>query len=169
MMPGEKIMDIAELSPIWVIADVYEYELANIPPRHRGRDITLAALPGKTYKARVDYIYPALSAETRTAKVRLVMPNPSAELKPEMYANVEFKTPTGKALAVPVDAVIDTGLRSVVYADMGNGVFELREVKRGAESEGMVEILTGLKEGERVAAAGAFLIDSEARLRGIVK
>lgn len=168
MMPGDKIVDIAGLSSLWVIADVYEFELQHIKPGMPA-DVTVASYPGRAFPSKVDFIYPTLSAQTRTAKVRLLLSNPKGELKPEMYANVELRVPLGPRLSVPSDAVIDTGVRNIIYVDKGDGYFEPREVTRGMEANGMIEIIGGLKEGEPVAASGAFLIDSEARLRGVVK
>lgn len=168
MMPGEKIVDIAELSTVWVLADVYEFELADIRPG-MGAELTVASYPGKVFHSKVDFIYPVLSSQTRTAKVRLVLPNPGGLLRPEMYADVTLNVPMGSRLAVPSDAIIDTGVRSIVYVEKGEGYFEPREVTRGAAAGGLVEILKGLNDGDRVAASGAFLIDSEAKLRGVVK
>ncbi len=168
VMPGEKIVDVAELSTLWALADVYEFELANIRPGMPA-ELTLTSYPGRVFHSKVDFIYPVLSTQTRTAKVRLVLPNPRGDLRPEMYANVEIRVPLGPRLSVPSDAVIDTGVRNVVFVDKGEGQFEPREVTTGIEAGDRVEIINGLTEGEPVAAAGAFLIDSEAKLRGVEK
>jgi Cu(I)/Ag(I) efflux system membrane fusion protein len=110
-----------------------------------------------------------LSEETRTAQVRFSLPNPDRQLKPQMFTNLELDVNMGSRLVIPEDAVIDTGERQIVYVDKGEGNFEPRLVTLGGASEGMVEVLSGLKLNERVAASANFLIDSEARLKGIVK
>ncbi len=166
--PGEKLFDIADLSTVWVISDIYEYELSLIRAGDTAK-ITMSSFPGKEFIARIDYIYPVLAGETRTAKVRFSMPNPGGQLKPQMFTNVELKISMGRKLVVPEDAVIDTGTRQIVYVDKGDGNFEPREVTVGTRSDGMAEIVKGLKPKEKVAAAATFLIDSEARLKGIVK
>jgi len=163
--PGEKLFDLADLSTVWVIAEVYEYELPWVRPG-RAAVVRLSNLPDAQYPAVVDYIYPTFSEETRTAKVRFVLKNPGEVLRPGMYARADIAIDLGERLVVPREAVIDTGERQVVYAEVRPGAFELREVKIGAEAGGMVEIAAGLKEGEKVATAAAFLIDSETRLKG---
>jgi len=168
VMPGEKLFDIADLSAVWVIADIYEYELPLIKAGETAR-ISLSYFPGKEFSSMIDYVYPTLAGETRTAKVRFSIPNPGGQLKPQMYSNVEVKINMGKRLAIPEDAVIDTGTRQIVYVDRGEGYFEPREVTLGLRADGMVEVIKGLKAKERVASAANFLIDSEAKLKGIVK
>jgi Cu(I)/Ag(I) efflux system membrane fusion protein len=168
VMPGEKLFDIADLSTVWIISDIYEYELPMIRAGDTAK-ISMSYFPGKEFTAVIDYVYPVLASETRTVKVRFSIPNPGGQLKPGMFTNVELKVNLGKRLVVPQDAVIDTGMRQIVYVDKGDGNFEPRDVVAGIRSDGMVEILKGLKEKERVATAATFLIDSEARLKGIVK
>jgi membrane fusion protein, copper/silver efflux system len=168
VMPGDKLFDIADLSAVWIISDIYEYELPMIHAGDMAR-ISLSYFPGKTLLARVDYIYPVLASETRTTKVRFSVPNPEGKLKPGMFTNVDLKINMGKKLVVPQDAVIDTGTRQIVYVDKGGGYFEPRDVVTGIRSDGMVEVLKGLRAQERVASAATFLIDSEARLKGVVK
>jgi len=165
---GEKLFDLADLSTLWVISDIYVYELPLIKVGHPAK-ISLAFLPGKEFTSRIDYIYPLLAGETRTAKVRFIIPNPGGQLKPQMFTNVEIKIDLGKRLGIPEDAVIDTGTRKVVYVDKGEGYFEPRDVTLGVQGEGMVEVTKGLRAGEKVAAAANFLIDSEAKLKGVVQ
>ncbi|MBI5103104.1 MAG: efflux RND transporter periplasmic adaptor subunit [Nitrospirae bacterium] len=165
-MPGDRLFDIADLGSVWVIADVYEHDLPFVREGHSA-NIGLSYFPGKEFKAKVDYVYPALAGETRTAKIRFTLPNPGGVLKPQMFTNVELKVDLGKRLAVPEEAVIDTGLRQVVYVDKGEGNFEPREVTTGVRADGLVEITKGLKSGEKVASAANFLIDSEAQLKGV--
>lgn len=166
VMPGEKLFDVADLSSIWVIADIYEYELPLIKVGNRAL-ITLAYLPGKELSSQIDYIYPSISAETRTVKIRLKLNNPNYQLKPQMFANVELKINLGKKLMIPESAVIDTGRGMVAYVDLGNGSFEPREIKAGLRSDGYIEVLRGLKIGERVVSSANFLVDSEAQLKGV--
>jgi Cu(I)/Ag(I) efflux system membrane fusion protein len=165
-MPGEKLFDLADLSTVWVIADIYEFELPLIRVGLTAR-VRLSYLPDKEFISKIDYIYPMLSGESRTARVRLVIPNPGGSLMPQMFANIEITIDLGKRLAVPDQAVIDTGTRKIVYVDKGEGNFEPREVVTGLRADTMVEVVQGLKEGDRVASSANFLIDSEAQLRGV--
>jgi Cu(I)/Ag(I) efflux system membrane fusion protein len=166
VMPGEKLFDVADLSTLWIVADIYEYELPMIKVGATAK-IGLSYFPGREFSSRIDYVYPALSGETRTAKVRFTVPNPGGRLKPQMFTNVEVKIDMGKKLAIPDDAVIDTGTRQIVYVDKGEGLFEPREVMLGVRAEGFREALMGLKAGEKVASSATFLIDSEAQLKGV--
>jgi len=166
VMPGEKLFDLADLSTVWVLSDIYEYELASIRVGDTAR-LTLSYFPGKEFSSRIDYVYPTLSGETRTAKVRFAIANPEGRLKPQMFTNVEVKIALGKGLAIPDDAVIDTGTRQIVYVDKGDGNFEPREVMLGLRAEGFREVIKGLKAGEKVASSATFLIDSEAQLKGV--
>jgi Cu(I)/Ag(I) efflux system membrane fusion protein len=166
VMPGEKLFDVADLSTVWVIADIYEYELSSIRVGETA-SISLSYIPGKEFKSKIDYVYPTLSGETRTARVRFSIPNPDGRLKPQMFSTVEIKINLGSKLAVPDDAVIDTGARQIVYVDKGEGYFEPREVMLGLRAQGYREVLMGLKAGEKVAASAAFLVDSEAQLKGV--
>ena len=166
VMPGEKLFDVADLSSLWVIADIYESELALIKVGNKAL-ITLAYLPGKELSSQIDYIYPTISAETRTVKVRLKLANPESKLKPQMFTNVEIKINLGRKLMIPESAAIDTGKGMVVYVDLGNGAFEPREIKVGLRTDGYIEVLRGLKAGEKVVSAANFLVDSEAQLKGV--
>lgn len=167
IMPGEKLFDIADLSTVWVIADIYENEIAFIKQGQKAK-ITLSYLPGKPIEAVIDYIYPDLSAETRTVKVRFVIQNHDSLLKPQMFTNVELETELGNRLVIPEEAIIDTGMRKLIYVAKDNDSFEPREVTTGIIADGMVEIVSGLKQGEKIASSGNFLIDSEAQLKGII-
>ena len=166
VMPGEKLYDIADLSNLWVIADIYEAELALIKVGDKA-SITLAYLPGKEISSQIDYIYPSISPETRTVKVRLKLVNSESKLKPQMFTNVEIKINLGRKLMIPESAVIDTGKGMVAYVDLGNGAFEPREIKAGLRTDGYVEVLRGLTEGEKIVSAANFLVDSEAQLKGV--
>lgn len=161
--PGMPLYKIADLSTVWVIADIYEYEL---PLLREGQEatITLAYYPGAVWQGTVDYIYPYLETQTRTNKVRFVVPNPEHKLKPGMYANMELKVNLGERLGVPESAVLHSGVRKLVFIDRGEGRLEPREVSLGTQADGYWEVLGGLKEGERIASSGNFLIDSESKL-----
>jgi Cu(I)/Ag(I) efflux system membrane fusion protein len=166
VMPGEKLFDVADLSHVWIMADIYEHELPFVKVGQTAR-ITLSYFPGKELSSKIDYIYPTISADTRTAKIRLTLPNPQGQLKPQMFTNVEIRIDLGKKLTIPDSAVIDTGKGQVVYVDKGDGAFEPREVELGLRADGAVEVLRGIKAGEKVASSANFLIDSEAQLKGI--
>jgi Cu(I)/Ag(I) efflux system membrane fusion protein len=166
VMPGDKLYDIVDLSSVWILADIYEYELPVIKVGEQAA-ITLTYLPGKEFLSKIDYIYPTLAGETRTAKVRFSLTNPGGQLKPQMFTNVLLKINLGKRLVVPEDAIIDTGVRQIVYVDKGDGNFEPREVSVGLRTEKMVEVTQGLRVGEKVASSANFLIDSEAKLKGV--
>lgn len=166
VMPGEKLFDIADLSTLWIIADIYEYELPFVKAGQPAR-ITLSYFPGKELSSKIDYIYPTISADTRTTKVRLTLPNPGGQLKPQMFTNVEIRISLGKRLVIPESAVIDTGTSQVVYVEKGDGAFEPREVELSLRADGAVEVLRGIKAGEKVVSSANFLIDSEAQFRGI--
>jgi Cu(I)/Ag(I) efflux system membrane fusion protein len=167
VMPGMALYKLADLSFVWLYADIYEYEL---PFVRLGQDasIQLSYIPGEMFRGKAIYIYPSLNPETRTAKVRFEFPNPHEKLKPEMYANVEIKVHLGQKLAVPEGAIIDTGIRQLAIVDKGSGYFEPREVKVGAKVDNYYEVIKGLKAGERVVTSANFLIDSESKLKEAV-
>jgi Cu(I)/Ag(I) efflux system membrane fusion protein len=168
VQPGEKLFDLVDTFTIWVVSDIYEQDLAQVRVGQKA-EVTLDALPGKVFTSTIEYVSPLLAGETRTAKVRFTLENQAGVLKPQMFANVEIKIPLGQRLVVPDTAVIDTGVRQLVYVDKGDGNFEPRTVSVGVKAEGMAEILSGLHAGEQVASAATFLIDSEARLKGAVQ
>ncbi len=165
IMPGATLYKIGDLSSIWVIADIYEYELPFIKIGDRAQ-ITLTYFPGESFEGTATYIYPSIDPKTRTAKVRFDLPNPEYKLKPDMWANVELKIPLGKKLVVPEDAVMDSGTMQMVFLDLGQGFFESRHVQVGSRVQGYYEILSGLKAGEKVVTSANFLIDSESKLSG---
>jgi Cu(I)/Ag(I) efflux system membrane fusion protein len=167
IMPGTALYKLADLSVVWVYADIYEYELPFIRLGQQGT-VQLSYLPGEAFTGKAIYIYPSLDPSTRTAKVRFEFPNPHGKLKPEMYANVEIKVHLGSKLAVPEGAIIDTGIRQLAIIDKGSGYFEPREVKVGAKVDNYYEVIRGLKAGERVVTSANFLIDSESKLKEAV-
>jgi membrane fusion protein, copper/silver efflux system len=166
VMPGEKLVDIADLSTVWIWADIYEYELPLIKVGDKAT-IQLSYMPGRQFSTRIDYINPVLEGETRTAKARFTIPNETGLIKPQMFTNVELTINLGRTLAVPSEAIINTGVRKVAYVDKGDGNFEPREVITGTQTDKMIEIRAGLKAGEKVASSANFLIDSEAKLKGV--
>jgi Cu(I)/Ag(I) efflux system membrane fusion protein len=167
VMPGVALFKLADLSIVWLIADVYEYELPFIRLGQQA-SVQLSYIPGEIFTGKAIYIYPSLNPETRTAKVRFELPNSHGKLKPEMYANVEIKVHLGQKLTVPEGAIIDTGLRQLAIIDKGNGYFEPREVKVGSKMDNYYEVIKGLKAGERVVTSANFLIDSESKLKEAV-
>ena len=167
VMPGAALFKLADLSVVWIYADIYEYEL---PLIRLGQvaSVKLAYLPSETFTGKVIYIYPSLDPKSRTAKVRLEFANPKGRLKPEMYADVNLKIDLGEKLAVPEGAVIDTGIRQVAFIDKGSGYFEPREVKLGVKVDNYYEVIEGLKPGDRVVTSANFLIDSESKFKEAV-
>lgn len=164
VMPDTDLYTIVDLSRVWILADVFEYEAPNMHMGEPAR-VSLQALPGKTFVARIDYIQPQVDPMTRTLKVRLNMDNPGMLLKPDMYADVEFRVSLPAKLTVPREAVLDAGERKTVFVDRGNGYFEPRQVKTGERDGDRVQILSGLTAGERVVTSGNFLIDSESQMK----
>jgi Cu(I)/Ag(I) efflux system membrane fusion protein len=165
MSAGAILFRIADLSTVWVLADVPEYELANVEPG-QSATIRIRSLPGQTFQGRVSLIYPQVSKETRTTKVRIELPNPDGLLRPDMYADVEIAARTDRpVLAVPDSAVIDTGTRQIVILDQGEGRFEPRQVSIGTQGGGFTEIRSGVASGDRVVVAANFLIDAESNLK----
>jgi RND family efflux transporter MFP subunit len=166
--PDMNLLDIADLSRVWVIASVYEYELPYVKAGQQAT-MTLSYLPGKAYTGRVVLIYPVLEAASRTAQVRLEFENREMDLKPEMYADVELHGDMGTRLAIPESALIASGTRNVVFVSQGDGYFQPREVRLGLRLDDVVEILEGLGEGETVVTSGNFLIDSESRMKAALE
>jgi membrane fusion protein, copper/silver efflux system len=165
VMAGQPLFDIADLSHVWVLADIYESELPSIRAGSRA-DVTIASLPGRTFLGQVTFIAPLVDEMTRTVKVRIEIENRTGELKPDMYADVSIESPPHDAVVVPDDAVLQTGTRSIVFI-ASDGRFEPREVQTGRKAEGLFEIVHGLAGGERVVTQANFLIDSESRLRRV--
>jgi len=167
---GETLFRIADIGQVWVLADIFEQDLAQL---RLGQtvNVKVQALPGRQFGGRIALIYPTVGRETRTAKVRVEIPNPDFALRADMYASVEIEAPAGAlpAVTVPPSAVIDSGVRQVVLVERGEGRFEPRAVKLGQRGEDAVEILQGVEEGERVVVAANFLIDAESNLRAALQ
>ena len=168
-MPGEALYKIADLSSLWLLAEVFEQDLAWIASGQEAA-IRVNAYPDKVFRGKVAFVYPTVTPETRTARVRIELPNPGRLLKPDMYASVEIaiRQRGQNHLTVSDSAVLDSGVRQIVLVGRGEGKFEPREVKLGQRGEGYVEVLEGLKEGETVVVSANFLIDAESNLKAAV-
>ena len=167
--PGDVLFRIADHRLVWVVIDVAERDLAQVA---LGTKVTIRprALVGRSFDGTVTLIYPHLNAATRTARIRIEVPNPDELLRPEMYVDAEIETGTpGPVLAVPESAVLDSGSRQAVLVDKGEGRFEPREVKLGRRGGGFVEVTEGVSEGEAVVISANFLIDAESNLKAALK
>jgi len=162
--PEDSLFDIVDLSRVWVLADVYEYELPRLK-LGQSAAMTLAYWPGRSWSGRISYIYPAVDPKTRTVKVRFDVANPEHALKADMYTDVTIAIEPHAALTVPEDAVLETGTRRLVFVAAAGGQLEPREVTTGERAGGFYEVKRGLAAGERVALGAAFLLDSESRLQ----
>lgn len=163
--PATRLYLIADLSTVWVYADIYEYELPWVSEGD-GVVMTLASVPGRTFEGTLDYIFPYAESETRTTKVRLVFDNPDRALRPEMFADVTiFAAEKPDQVVVPAEAVVRSGDYNQVFVVNDDGNFEPRRVSLGVESQGSVAIASGLDAGDRVVVSAQFLVDSESSLR----
>jgi RND family efflux transporter MFP subunit len=165
--PSQNLFTIADLSNIWVLGDVYEQDIASI---HEGQTahMKLTALPGEEFDGKISFIYPSVSQQTRTMKVRIEFSNPSMQIRPGMYAEVEVEHGGAPTLIVPSDAVLDGGQTQYAFVVHDKNHFEPRLLKLGHTSDDWAEVLSGLKEGEEVVTSANFLIDSESRLKAAV-
>jgi Cu(I)/Ag(I) efflux system membrane fusion protein len=161
---GDMPYEITDLSEVWVLADVYESDLART---RVGMPATLSlqAYPDKTFTGRVLFIDPVLDPKTRTAKVRIAFANPRGELRPEMFGEVTLRAAAREGLRIPSDAVIDSGTKKVVFVSLGDGKFQPREVEVGQSDGDHVEVVSGLEPGQQVVVRANFLVDSESRLK----
>ncbi len=167
-MPGEALYMIADLSAVWVVADVFEQDIGLVKMGAKAK-VRINAYPDKLFEGKVSYVYPTLNAATRTVPVRVELANPGMLLKPSMFAQVELPVSAkGAVVTVPTSAVIDSGTRQIVLVQQGEGRFEPREVKLGARSDTYVEVIDGVKDGELVVVAANFLIDAESNLKAAV-
>jgi membrane fusion protein, copper/silver efflux system len=166
--PGAELYTIADLSRIWILADIYEYELSFVKVGQPA-SVSLSYGPGTVLTGRVGFIYPTLDPKTRTAKVRFELGNPLEKLKPDMYANVELRVNMGTRLAIPQEAIIESGQKQVVFLHLGGGKLEPRQIRTGLKTGELTEVLAGLKEGEHIVTSANFLIDSESRLKSAVE
>ncbi len=164
IMPGESLFKVADLSRVWVEAEVFEKDLSLVREGQHGM-VSFEGYPGEMFHGSVTYIYPTVSASSRTGKVRLELSNPDLRLKPGMYSKVELQGPAlEETLLVPRTAVLQTGERSVVFHRMSNGQLHPMEVVTGLGTGNQVQILSGLREGDVVVSSATFLIDAESNL-----
>ena len=161
---GDMPFEIVDLSRVWVLADAYESDLRHVKVGIPTK-LTLKAFPDRTFTGRVAFVDPILDPKTRTAKVRVEFPNPTGELKPEMFGDVVFQGESRKALRIPADAVIHSGTKNVVFVALPDGKFQPREVRLGDSDGDFVEVLAGVDAGDGVVTRANFLVDSESRLR----
>jgi len=166
LMSGSTLVQIADLSQVWLIAEVPERDAAKLKIGVNA-DVMLQSLPGELFKGKVSYLYPMLDDASRTLQVRIELPNKDNQLRPGMYASVEFTGQTREALSVPTESIIATGMRKVVIVKEANG-YRPVEIKTGEAFNDSTEILNGLTLGEKVVVSGQFLIDSEASLSGVL-
>jgi membrane fusion protein, copper/silver efflux system len=165
--PGDELYTIADLSQVWITAEIYESELPFVKVGQTGT-VSLSYDPGTILQGRIVFIYPIVDPQTRTGKVRFELANPGEHLKPGMYANVELKSALGTRLFVPTEAILDSGDRQVMFIHLGDGRLEWRTVKLGVRAGEWVEVLQGVKEGDHIVTSANFLIDSESQLKAAV-
>lgn len=161
---GQTLLTIADLSRVWIEAEVFEADLELV---HVGMDasVILPYLPGRRYAAKVEYVYPYLEGQSRTGRIRLSLDNPDGELKPDMYAQVSLMADLGHRLSVPEEAVIVAGMSRVVFVDLGAGRLKPVRIRTGRTAQGFIEVLDGLSLGDSVVTSGNFLIAAETRLK----
>jgi len=162
--PDTTLYTLADLSSVWVVADVFEYEAAGVR-LGQAATLTFDYFPGRVFYGRVSYILPGVDPASRTLKARIAIDNPGGQLKPDMYGQVEIHTGGARRLVVPESAVLDSGDRQVVFVDRGNGNLQPLPVRVGERAGGRAEILEGLRAGDRIVTSGNFLLDSESRLK----
>ena len=170
IMAGEPLYRLVDYSHVWAIAEIYEQDLPSVQPG-LPVEVELDAFPGERFKGEVSFIYPGLTPETRTARVRVELDNPDGRLKADMFAAVLLSADMASAevLAVPDSAVLDTGKRQAVLVERGEGRYEPRVVKLGRRADGHAEILEGLEVGEKVVVSANFLIDAESNLQAALR
>ena len=161
--PGTTLYEVADLSTVWISADIYESEVVSVK-LDQPISVSFAAYPRETFHGKMAYIYPSLNVEARTVRVRFELPNPGLKLKPGMYGNVTLQTDGATALVVPKEAILETGLRQLVFMDRGQGRYEQTLVKLGRRNQDIVEVMEGLKEGDRIVTSANFLLDAESKL-----
>lgn len=165
---GTELFQIVDLSTVWVVADVYEHEMTSVQVGQTAR-LSLGAYPSETFNGRVHFIYPAVNPETRTLQARMEFKNPGLKLRPGMYADVVIEGSAAERLAVPTEALVETGESQYVFVAREQGRFEPRKVRTGLRRDDRVEVLEGLAAGERVVTTANFLVDSESRLQAAVQ
>lgn len=168
VMPGENLFTIADISTLWILADIYEND---IPLIKVGQpvEVELSSFPSQKHRGRITYIYPYLEQDTRTMKVRIEIGNPGFKLKPEMFGTTLIHLDLGERLSVPEDAVLDSGVRKIVFIKKEETSFEPREIVLGVRAGDQYEVISGVEEGNQVVTSANFLIDSESRLKAAIK
>jgi Cu(I)/Ag(I) efflux system membrane fusion protein len=166
--PGTVLFEVADLNTVWVLAAVYEFDVARVK-LGQSATFTSGALPGKTFQGKVRFIHPALDPATRTLQIRLELPNPKLELRPGLYGDAVVQLGGEVGLVVPRDAVVDTGEAQYIFLSLPGGRFEPRAVKVGARAGERIQILEGVSEGDQVVTTANFLLDSESRLRAAIE
>ncbi len=166
--PGQNLYMIADLSSVWVNAEIFESDAALVR-EGLPAELSIAALPGRTLTGRIEYVYPTVGDRTRSLRARISLPNPTGELKPGMYATVRLAPALGEVLTVPASAVLYSGERALVFVDMGGGALMPHEVTVGLGGEGHVQLLDGVEPGERVVTSAHFLLDSESNLAEVMQ
>jgi len=162
---GDKLLRIADLSRVWVEAQVYQFELSLLKPGTPAQ-VTFPDDPKHVLKGVVSYVAPFMEGDTRSVRIRVELDNSSGTLRPDMYADVQLAVPLGERLVVPEDAVLYSGANRVVFLDLGDGRLQPRRVQIGLRNNGWIEILDGLKNGDAIVTSGNFLISSETKLKG---
>jgi Cu(I)/Ag(I) efflux system membrane fusion protein len=167
VQPGAPLFEVADLTKVWMLADVPEHELARVRLGARAR-VALAAFPERHLEGTVGFVYPTVTADTRTARLRVELANADLALRPGMYGDVHVDVATAEALVVPIEAVVDTGLAKYAFVAGDGGRFEPRRVRTGLVEGGRAQVLEGLVEGESVVTTANFLVDSESRLQAAI-
>jgi Cu(I)/Ag(I) efflux system membrane fusion protein len=168
VMTGDRLVDVADLSVVWVWAQFYQDEL---PMLKKGLSITIttSSYPGEKFAGKISLIDPFINDATRTGRVRIDVENPDFELRPDMYVDAELTMDMGVGIAVPVGAVLPTGKHNIAFVDKGQGKLEPRFIELGRQYGELYEVKSGLKENERVVTSANFLIDAEAKVQGALK
>ena len=167
VQPETRLYTIADLSSVWVLAQIFQNDLARIRIG-APTSLSLDSYPGRAFRGKVDFIYPDVDMTTRTARVRLLFPNPNLTLSPGMFVNVMLQVPLGNQLVIPVSGVLQSGTRQIVFVDRGAGNLEPRDVQLGPQAGDQFIVLKGLKAGERIVTSANFLIDSESQLQAAI-
>jgi RND family efflux transporter MFP subunit len=164
VQPETKLYTIADLSTVWIYANVPQVDVGRLKPGDRG-EVSVDAYPGRKFSGNIDQILPEVDSATRTVRVRLVMSNPGVALKPGMYVNVTIAAPLGRQLVIPASGVLQAGTRQIAFIDRGQGSLEPREIETGLRLDESIVVLKGLKAGDRIVSSANFLVDSEAQLQ----
>ena len=167
VQPETRLYTIADLSTVWAFAQVFQNDLGRIKPGEPA-SLTVDSYPGRVFRGRVDFIYPDIDMTTRTARVRLIFSNPNLTLTPGMFVNVALQVPLGNQLVIPVEGVLQSGTRQIVFVDRGGGYLEPREVQLGLQAGDKYIVQKGLKAGERIVTSANFLVDSESQLQAAI-